>query len=85
VTAPAWMDDAACRGVDPDLWYPDQGDWNSSRAAKRICRSCPVRLACLAYAVANGEAFGVWGGLSSNDRRVLVGKRPRGDYHRAAS
>ena len=37
-------------------------------AAKAVCRRCPVRPPCAAYALAAGESSGVWGGLSEDDR-----------------
>ncbi len=64
---PEWMLRARCRGVDPDLFYPERGAPGSQ--AKAVCRACDVREDCLDYALANGEKFGVWGGLSERERR----------------
>ncbi|MDQ3885564.1 MAG: WhiB family transcriptional regulator [Actinomycetota bacterium] len=38
---PAWVADALCAEVDPELWYPDKG--GSTWPARRICQRCPVR------------------------------------------
>lgn len=65
----AWDSDAVCRQVDPDLWFPEEG--TSNVHAKRICARCPVRDACLEYALTHDERFGVWGGLSTRERRAL--------------
>ena len=43
--------------------------------AKAICARCPVRDACLAYALDTGEAFGVWGGLTEDERRAMLRQR----------
>ena len=62
-----WQSRANCMGVDPDLFFPERGA--STREAKEVCRGCVVREDCLEYALANGEKFGIWGGLSERERR----------------
>ena len=64
-----WQDEANCLGVDPDLFFPERGA--STREAKEVCRGCVVREACLEYALANGEKFGIWGGMSERERRRI--------------
>jgi WhiB family transcriptional regulator, redox-sensing transcriptional regulator len=64
-----WQNRANCMGVDPDLFFPERGA--STREAKEVCRGCVVREDCLEYALANGEKFGIWGGLSERERRRL--------------
>ena len=59
----------ACRGTDPNLFFPDRGE--SLEPAKRICGECVVRDECLEHALLNGERFGVWGGTSERERRRL--------------
>jgi hypothetical protein len=51
----------ACRDADPGLFFPPPGE--SADAAMAICAGCPVRAECLELALANGERFGVWGGV----------------------
>ena len=36
-----------------------------------MCAECPVRSTCLEHALAAGEPFGIWGGLTLRERRVL--------------
>ena len=60
-----WQSRANCMGVDPDLFFPERGA--STREAKEVCRGCVVRENCLE--LANGEKFGIWGGLSERERR----------------
>jgi len=62
-----WWRDALCAQTDPGAFYPDSGE--STLAAKRICALCPVRVECRDEALATGEQWGVWGGLSETDRR----------------
>lgn len=64
-----WMVDAACVGTDPEAFFPEKGQ--VSKEAKKVCLGCPVTLDCLAYALRNGERFGLWGGLSERERRRL--------------
>lgn len=68
-----WQDQANCLGVDPDLFFPERGA--STREAKEVCRGCVVKQDCLEFALANGEKFGIWGGLSERERRKLRRKQ----------
>ncbi|HEX2048812.1 MAG TPA: WhiB family transcriptional regulator [Acidimicrobiales bacterium] len=70
----AWRDGAACKDSHPELFFPigSTGDaLEEIAAAKAICRSCPVRRECLAFAVETNQESGVWGGLSEDERRPL--------------
>ncbi len=71
--AKGWQDFANCLGVDPDLFFPERGA--STREAKECCKGCVVREDCLEYALANGEKFGIWGGLSERERRRIRRQR----------
>ncbi len=71
--SPAFMAFGACRGADPDLFFPEQGV--SLEPAKRICGDCAVKDECLEYALDNRERFGVWGGTSERERRRLRRER----------
>ena len=66
---PQWQEHARCAQTDPEAFFPEKG--GSTREAKRICLGCEVRDACLEYALANDERFGIWGGLSERERRRL--------------
>ena len=69
----SWQMQANCLGVDPDLFFPERGA--STKEAKAVCRGCQVREDCLEYALANGEKFGIWGGLSERERRRIRRQR----------
>lgn len=75
-TGEAWRTDGVCAEVDPDLWFPEQGQ--NAVWAKRICAGCPVTAECLEAALARDERFGVWGGLTERERDELTGLRRRG-------
>ncbi|MGI8686457.1 MAG: WhiB family transcriptional regulator [Acidimicrobiales bacterium] len=69
----SWRLRGACRGVDPDVFYPVSDE--VAEEAKSICRACPVREACLEYALANRERDGVWGGATERERRRMTRQR----------
>lgn len=63
----------ACAGLDLAWFFPERGE--PTGPAKAVCRGCPVREACLEYALAAGETFGIWGGMSERERRRLRRQR----------
>jgi hypothetical protein len=67
--------DAACRGVDPELFFPvaEPGTPVYRRQvlqAKAVCAGCPVRAECLEFALAK-LPYGIAGGLTEVERRAL--------------
>jgi WhiB family redox-sensing transcriptional regulator len=75
-----WRDKSACLTADPELFFPvgntgpavDQID-----KAKAVCARCTVTEQCLQYALENGQDYGVWGGLSEDERRALKRRAAR--------
>jgi WhiB family redox-sensing transcriptional regulator len=66
-----WRDHAACRDVDPDLFFPlgtSGACLLQIEEAKQICRTCAVCGPCLRWALESGDA-GVWGGTTEDERR----------------
>lgn len=61
--AGCWRRRAACRGEDPELFFPVGSAGPAALAqvteAKKICNRCPVRRACLVFALATGQEFGI--------------------------
>ena len=69
---PSWMADAACKGMDTDLFYSERGEWGALESpAMAVCRECPVRAECLEYAIERCDDIGVWGGTSGKKRQEL--------------
>lgn len=69
-----WRDLAACRDVDPELFFPVGNAGPGLRQvaqAKQVCAPCAVRASCLEWALASGQETGVWGGTSEDERRAL--------------
>ena len=60
---------AACRVVDSEIFFPIRG--GSSKAPRHVCAQCSVRPQCLMYAIDNCETYGIWGGTSDIERRLL--------------
>ena len=69
----AWRCDAACAGVDPELFYPERG---GDAEASAVCARCPVAVDCLSTALDDRECYGIWGGMSARSRRVLLRSHP---------
>ena len=69
----SWRQKAACRGLDPEIFYPASED--DTEPAKAVCSSCAVRMPCLEYALNNREHDGIWGGASEKERRRIVRQR----------
>jgi WhiB family redox-sensing transcriptional regulator len=69
-----WRNRAACLDDDPELFFPTG---NTGPAllqiaeAKAVCGRCKVVGTCLEWAMESGQDFGVWGGLSEDERRAL--------------
>jgi len=69
-----WRDRAACRFEDPEIFFPvghARLGQLQTEVAKRVCERCTVREPCLESALQVGVDEGVWGGLSTDERRAL--------------
>ncbi len=64
-----WQHQAACRGMDTQLFFPARGE--ASPEAEAACADCPVRLDCAEFAIGSGQRFGIWGGTSERQRRRI--------------
>jgi WhiB family redox-sensing transcriptional regulator len=67
-----WRELAACAGREDDLFFPtNEAETAIVRAAKAVCEACRVQADCLAYAMETGQTEGIWGGMTSRERRVV--------------
>lgn len=69
-----WRQQSACKDEDPELFFPPGTGGPALTQideAKTVCRRCPVNSECLHDAMVSGSDFGVWGGMSANERRAL--------------
>lgn len=73
-TGNLWMKRAACRDKT-DLMFPkEHKDITYIAEARAMCRECPVKTPCMAYALQypTADIHGVWAGLTS---RQLAAKQ----------
>ena len=73
LTTQTWRQHAACRGIDPEIFYPPSDD--EAEPAKAVCGACGVRAACLEWALSTRERDGIWGGATEKERRRLIRQR----------
>ena len=64
-----WRDDAACLG-DPERgdWFATPAEGDRLERALAVCEERPVAVACLEFALAVDERWGVWGGFTAQER-----------------
>lgn len=77
-----WQYEGACREADPELFFHPEGERGSARrrraeAAKAYCARCPVLETCRERSLDAREPFGVWGGLSEDERHQMLATRYR--------
>lgn len=75
-----WQYEGACRSLPTEMFFHPDGERgprrrNRENAAKAVCASCPVIQACRTHALAVQEPYGIWGGLSEDDRAVILESR----------
>src|SRR5436305_8397651 len=81
-TKPEWQARAACKDCDPELFFPlgttgaavPDIEW-----AKTICGACPVQSECLDFALKTRQEFGIWGGTTEDERRLLAPQTRQAD------
>lgn len=69
-----WRGQAACRHVDAAIFFPAGSSGAAVghlKAARAVCRRCPVQEACLRFALETNQEAGVWGGKDEDERRTL--------------
>ena len=66
-----WTALAKCRGTEDAMF----GAPFDQKRASLLCGSCPVRSDCLAEALDNRIEWGVWGGMTERERRLLLRQR----------
>ncbi|MDP8936973.1 MAG: WhiB family transcriptional regulator [Actinomycetota bacterium] len=82
-----WRRGAACRNMDTELFFP-RGETGApleqTVTAKAVCAGCPVRMPCLEFAMESHQEYGIFGGLTEQERRSLARRRARARRELAA-
>jgi WhiB family redox-sensing transcriptional regulator len=83
-----WQDHGSCREADEALFFHPPNERGLARirrdrAAKAVCVRCPVRIECADYAIRSREPYGVWGGLTEEDRERIYARIAIADYPRS--
>ena len=71
-----WQLEGACREADPRLFFHPEGERGPARhkrdaAAVAVCAGCPVIQQCREHGLSVREPYGVWGGLTEEDREAI--------------
>ncbi|MBB4854075.1 WhiB family redox-sensing transcriptional regulator [Mycobacteroides chelonae] len=77
-----WQVKAICRGMSTDIFYHAESQRGAIRKqyevqAKQICNDCPVRRQCAAHAIRTDEPHGVWGAMTTRERRLAMTRSRR--------
>lgn len=72
-----WQYQGACRNLPTEMFFHPDGERgprraNRDAAAKAVCATCPVIEACRQHALSVQEPYGIWGGLSEDDRLAII-------------
>lgn len=75
-----WQLDGACRTRSPEIFFHPEGERgparrNRAHAAKVVCSQCPVLANCRRHALDVREPYGVWGGLTEEEREAHLSGR----------
>jgi len=71
-----WQLHSSCRGADQELFFPAEGERAAQarlreQRAKRVCEACPVLSQCRSFALSTRQEYGIWGGMTEDERRSM--------------
>lgn len=55
---------------DPDMWFSESV--RKQQEAKAGCSACPLQRECLREALVEDEGWGIWGGMTTEERQMLL-------------
>ncbi|MBK5265840.1 MAG: WhiB family transcriptional regulator [Acidimicrobiia bacterium] len=65
-----WKERAACRGMDPSVFFPPSGNRKALARARAICEGCQSQEDCLLIGIDQTE--GIFAGTTPRQRKSLV-------------
>ncbi len=61
----SWKTQAACQGQEQTMFFDER-----KSGGKAFCNVCPVKADCLDWALLTDQRFGIWGGMSTLERKI---------------
>jgi WhiB family transcriptional regulator, redox-sensing transcriptional regulator len=81
----AWQHRARCRNIGIDLFFPESTDVDTITKSLGYCNACPVKVECLQWALEEGVAHGIWGGIRLDDLKAGRRKEMRDHLRRRSA
>lgn len=75
-----WQYDGVCRELDTEMFFHPEGERGAARrrraaTAKSVCATCPVMQECRQHALDSKEPYGIWGGMTEEERRSYLSSK----------
>lgn len=65
-----WINEVACKPEQMELFFSELK--SKVAKAKAICDTCPVKLECLEFALNDKIEFGIFGGVTPDERKAMA-------------
>ena len=78
-----WRTRALCKDEDLEMFFPSGSSMQYVAqviAAKAVCDKCPVKVECRDAAFQFDNEYGVWAGLSEEERKIMRKGQKRRSY-----
>lgn len=77
-----WQQSGACRELPSEMFFHPDGERGPSRRRREnkalaVCATCPVIEQCRNQALKIHELYGIWGGLTEDDRQTILNNKLR--------
>lgn len=77
-----WQHEGLCRTRSPEIFFHPDGERGAVKRAREaravaLCRECPVITQCREHALGVPEPYGVWGGMTEEERGEILAAAER--------